>query len=79
MVKLTLEIKEDKNFEYDNIVATGINVTIVEYEIQATKGEIKAKNLIKQKLNLKKRNQIVNECRNETNKKLVDLLDSILN
>lgn len=79
MIKLVLEIEEKEIKNYKKISASCVDVAIIETAINATDSEIKSSKLIKDRLGIEEKTQIVNNCRNEQNREIVNLLRSLLN
>lgn len=78
MVKLILEIKEEQNKKFKEIVACEVDVHITEIIENGTKSEIKSSNFLKDKLGIEQKIQIIDECRKEENKEIVEILKSFL-
>lgn len=78
MVKIVLEIEEKEQKTFKDIKALCVDVGIVETTINATKAELKSANILKDKLGIEQKTQIVNNCRNEQNRELADLIASLL-
>lgn len=78
MVKIVLEIEEKEQKSFKDIKALCVDVGIIETVVNATKAEIKSANMLKDKLGIEQKTQIVNNCRNEQNRELADLIASLL-
>lgn len=78
MVKLILEIKEEENVTFKNkrTLATGLNVAIKEIGINATKGEEKASEFLRNKLEVDKKIQFINE--GKKNKGMEEFIKNLL-
>ena len=77
MLKIVLEIKEEINEKFKSVEAVGLNVDIQEILINATEGEIKASKILKNRLGINKKVDIVNESKNEKLDKILKELFSI--
>ena len=77
MIKIVLEIKEETNKKFKDFTCVGLNVGIEEQQLNATEGELKGSKLIREKLGVKQKVQVVNECKNERINKLLNELFSI--
>ncbi len=77
MVKLIYEINEEEVKDFKTMKSSVIDVGIKAELINATEGEIRAMEHIKESAGLKKLN-IVNQCKNTMNKKQVDRIDRLV-
>ena len=77
MLKIVLEIKEEINEKFKSVEAVGLNVDIQEILINATEGEIKESKILKNRLGINKKVDIVNESKNEKLDKILKELFSI--
>lgn len=77
MVKLIYEINEEEVKDYKTMKSSLINVDIKAELTNATEGEIRAMDHIKESAGLKKLN-IVNQCKNTMNKRQVDRVDRLM-
>lgn len=78
MIKLVLEIEEKQQKTFKYIKALCVDVGIIETAVNATKSEIKSAKMIKDRLGIEEKTQIINNCRNEQNRELVDIISSLL-
>lgn len=78
MIKLVLEIEEEKIKDIDDIRAICCNVNFTEMRSEATEGEIKSSEILQQKIGIEDKIQINNNCRLEKNRKIVDLIKELL-
>ena len=79
MLKIVLEIEEKEEKDLDTIKARCVDVNIVETRTKkTTKGEVKSRDLLMERLGLNEKIQVMNDCRNERNKEIVDLISSLL-
>ena len=77
MVKLIYEINEEEVKDFKTMKSSVIDVGIKAEFTNATEGEIRAMEHIKESAGLKKLN-IVNQCKNTMNKKQVDKVDRLV-
>lgn len=63
MISLIIDIIEDSERDFKNIIIKKIDVDIQEKKCRATKGEEKVCKLIKHKLNTEEKTQIINESK----------------
>lgn len=78
MIKLVLEIEEKKKKVFNDVTALCVDVNIVEIAKNAKESEIKSSKLLKDRIGIETKTQIVNNCRNEQNREIVDLIESLL-
>ena len=78
MVKIVLEIEEKSKQSFKDLTALCVDVNIIEIAKNVTKAEIESSRLLKNRLGVENKTQIVNNCRNEQNKELVEILQSII-
>lgn len=78
MIKIELEIEEKETKKFEEIEALCVDVGIIEISKNSTKAEKEALYLLKKKLGIEEKTQIINNCRYEQNKKLVDLISSLI-
>lgn len=79
MIKIVLEIEEKEEKDLDTIKARFVDVNIVETRTKkTTKGEVKSRDLLMERLGFNEKIQVMNDCRNERNKEIVDLISSLL-
>lgn len=79
MIKIVLEIEEKEEKDLDTIKARYVDVNIVETRTKkTTKGEVKSRDLLMERLGFNEKIQVMNDCRNERNKEIVDLISSLL-
>lgn len=76
MIKLELIIKEEKRIEFENKIATAINVEIKEEGIKATKGEKEATNLLRKKLNIQNE-LIIDKTKDKEFSEIITLLEKV--
>ena len=60
MIKLIIEIKEDKKEESENLSITGVEVHCTEIGKGATKGERYTSDLLKERMHIDKKEEIIN-------------------
>lgn len=75
MIKIILEINEGKTKTYGNVDAVRCDVDVQEIGIKATRSEIESSELLKERIGLSQKVQIINESsdRDIANKILNDL------
>lgn len=67
MIRLTIEINEEKNFNLKNIDACKIKVEVQETWIKATSHEREISNRYKELINVDKKVQFMNESKEDIN------------
>ena len=79
MIKLIVEIKEDKKEESENLSITGVEVHVTEIGKKATEGERYCSKLLKDRMHIERREEIINmSCKSK--KEIVEnLLKSLEN
>lgn len=79
MIKIVLEIEEKEKKDFDTIRALCVDVNVVETRTKGTtKAEVKSRDMFMEKLGIGNKIQVMNNCRNEQNKEIVDLIADLL-
>lgn len=74
MIKIILEIEEESKTNYKDVTATQINVDFKEIYNKPTVGEIKSSKIIKERIGIKEKYQIINEVKKKTKEELFEEL-----
>ena len=79
MIKLIVEIREDKKEESENLSITGVEVHVTEIGKKTTEGERYCSSLLKKRMHIDKKDEIINmSCKSK--KEIVEnLLKSLEN
>ncbi len=77
MVKLIIEINEEISEKTDSLDITGVEVRCTEIGKKATKGERYTSNLLKERMHIDKKEEIVNKITKSKKEILEQLLKSL--
>lgn len=79
MIKLILEIKEEKKDSTEEFNITGVEVFATEIKEKATEGEIYCSNLLKERMHIERGEEIINRSFKSNEEIVENLLKSLEN
>lgn len=79
MVKIIIDINEDKKIETDEIIANKVNVHIEEIGVHATEKEMEVLKEFRKRLQVDNKHQVINKSKKDKEKTIEELLKNILN
>lgn len=70
MIKIIMEIEEESKNKYKDVIATHINVDFKEIHNKPTYGEFESLNIIKDRIGIEEKYQIINNVKKKTKEEL---------
>ena len=72
MIKIIMEIEEESKTNYKDVTATQINVDYKEIYNKPTVGEIKSSKIIKERIGINEKYEVINEVKKKTKEELFE-------